>query len=163
MTDLDEKAAVEAVRNFLKEAGSEAEVIFTDETIFTVSDAAKAVDAPESEILKSILLKVNRGEYYALALMSGVNRVDTKKIKKLLGASRITFANADECFDFSGFRPGGVSPVGYDVQPKTFLDDDLFLHGRVWSAAGTDRAVFPVSPEELLKLTGGERADIKKV
>lgn len=153
---------VEAVSNFLSGAGFCGSIIRTENTIFTVSDASLAVGAPEEEILKSILLRINRGEYFALALMSGINRVDTKKIKKLLGVSHISFANPEECLLWSGFRPGGVPPVGYPEQPRTFLDEDLFRYPVVWAAAGTDHAFFPIPPDELRRITGGKRSDIKK-
>ena len=153
---------VKAVRDFLDKKNFNEKIIHTEATIFTVSDASLAVGAPEPEILKSILLRVNRGEYFALALMSGVNRVETKKIKKLLGASHVSFADPDACIEWSGFRPGGVPPVGYPKQPRTLIDDDLFLYGTVCAAAGTDHHFFPISPSALLEITGGERADIKK-
>lgn len=158
----EEFSPVEAVRSFLEQKGYDCGIIHTEATIFTVRDASLAVGAPEPEILKSILLRVNRGEYFALALMSGVNRVETKKIKKILGASHVSFADPELCLEWSGFAPGGVPPVGYPEQPRTLLDQDLFLYRTVWSAAGTDHAFFPVSPEDLLAMTGGEKADIKK-
>lgn len=117
----------------------------------------------EPEILKSILLRVNRGEYFALALMSGVNRVEAKKLKKILCASHVCFADPDTCREWFGFSPGGVPPVGYSEQPRTLLDEDLFMYDTVWAAAGTDHDFFPVSPGELQRLTQGQRADIKKI
>lgn len=153
---------MEAVRSFLEQKGYAREIIHTEATIFTVKDASLAVGAPEPEILKSILLRVNKGAYFVLALMSGVNRVETKKIKKILGASHVSFADPELCLEWSGFAPGGVPPVGYPEQPRTLLDEDLFLYGTVWSAAGTDHDFFPVSPDDLMAMTGGEKADIKK-
>lgn len=153
---------VAAVREFLDSRGYGGEIFHTEATIFTVQDASLAVGAPEPEILKSILLRVNRGEYFALALMSGVNRVETKKVKKILEASHVSFADPRLCLEWSGFSPGGVPPVGYPEQPRTLLDEDLFLYPTVWAAAGTDHAFFPVSPAELQLLTGGEKVDIKK-
>jgi len=154
--------AVEAVQKQLDKMGCNAKIIHTEATIFTVSDASVAVGAPEEEILKSILLRVNHGQSYALALMSGVNRVDTKKIRHILGAQHVSFAKAEECIDWSGFRPGGVPPVGYPSQPVTLLDEDLFKYETVWAAAGTDHAFFPVCPAELLRITEGNKGDIKK-
>ena len=153
---------IEAERKFLRENGCTSQIKETEATIFTVTDASAAVGAPEEEILKSILLRVNHGKSFALALMSGVNRVDTKKIKRLLGASHVSFADGEACAAWSGFRPGGVPPVGYPQQPPTLLDDDLFLYQAVWAAAGTDHAFFPISPDELLRITNGTKADIKK-
>lgn len=153
---------VKGVASFLKEAGCSSQIKHTEETIFTVSDASAAVGAPEPEILKSILLRVDHGKSFALALMSGINRVDTKKIKKLLGVSHVSFAGAEECERWSGFKPGGVPPVGYPEQPPALLDDDLFSWSTVWAAAGTDHDFFPIPPAELMRITAGERADIKK-
>ena len=157
--DFDPVARVEC---FLRESDFSGSIMHTEATIFTVADASIAVGAPEPEILKSILLRVNRGESFALALMSGVNMVDTKKIKKMLGVSHLSFASGESVFEWSGFRPGGVPPVGYPQQPRILLDEDLFKYGTVWAAAGTDHDFFPISPEKLLKLTGGEKADIRK-
>lgn len=153
---------VKAVQQYLDNVNCDAKIMHTEETIFTVSDASKAVGAPEEEILKSILLRVNHGASRALALMSGINRVDTKKIRHLLNAQHVSFAQPEECIEWSGFRPGGVPPVGYPEQPVTLLDEDLFKYETVWSAAGTDHAFFPISPAELLKITNGTKADIKK-
>lgn len=153
---------VGAVKAFLDGHGYKGEIFHTEATIFTVRDASLAVGAPEAEILKSILLQVNKGEYFALALMSGVNRVEAKKLKKILGASHVSFADPELCREWSGFSPGGVPPVGYPEQPVTLLDEDLFLYETVWSAAGTDHAFFPVDPAELQKMTQGRKADIKK-
>ena len=150
------------VKKFLEGCGCSSQIKITEATIFTVSDASAAVGAPEEEILKSILLSVNHGKSFALALMSGVNMVDTKKIKKLLGASHVSFAGKEICEEWSGFRPGGVPPVGYPEQPVTLIDEDLFRYGTVWAAAGTDHAFFQVSPDELLRITQGRRAEIKK-
>ncbi len=153
---------VEAVNRYLSDSGFDGRIFHTEETIFTVSDASSAVGAPEEEILKSILLRVNRGEYFALALMSGINRVDTKKIKKILGSSHVSFADPEDCCNWSGFKPGGVPPVGYPEQPRTLLDEDLFKYSEVWAAAGTDHEFFPISPEDLMRITKGEKTDIKK-
>ena len=153
---------VEAVSAHLRETNCASQVMHTEATIFTVADASIAVGAPEEKILKSILLRVDHGKSFALALMSGVNRVDTKKIKKLVGSGHVSFASPEECFDWAGFRPGGVPCVGYPEQPPTFVDEDLFAHDVVWSAAGTDHDFFPVSPDELLRITKGKKADIKK-
>ena len=153
---------VEAVSKCLSDSQFYGKIFHTEDTIFTVSDASSAVGAPEEEILKSILLRINRGESFALALMSGVNKVDTKKIKKMLKISHVSFANPEECSTLSGFKPGGVPPVGYPEQPMTLIDEDLFKYSEVWAAAGTDHAFFPISPEELMRVTRGEKADIKK-
>ncbi|MDR0615718.1 MAG: YbaK/EbsC family protein [Synergistaceae bacterium] len=155
---------VERVRAFLKSVSCESEVIHTKETIFTVDDASKEIGAPPGEILKSLLFlaETDSGEEWVLALMSGTNRVNDKKIKEITGARKVRMGTAEAIREFSGFEPGGVPPVGYPAQPRALLDRDLFQYAIVWSAAGSHRDVFPISPGELLEITGGAVEDIKK-
>lgn len=151
---------VDKVRSFLEDNGYEGQIMTTEDTIFTVDDASRAVGAPPEHILKSLVLLVD-GEP-VLALLSGANRVDTKKIKKSMSAKKVRMADPEFVFNYSGFRIGGVPPVGYPSKPKAFLDEDLFLYEEVWAAAGTDHAFFPVSAPELQRLTAGEKMNIKK-
>jgi len=155
------KDPVEKVRRFLEEWGYTGSIHTSAETIFTVEDASRTVGAPPEAILKTIVLQAD-GEF-VLALMSGVNKVDLKALKRLLpGVKKVSMSNPETVYGFSGFAVGGVPPVGYPVKLKTFMDEDLFGQGTVWAAAGSDHAFFPVSPGELLLMTGGERAGIKK-
>jgi len=152
---------VEKVRQFLEEAGYKGEIFFSPQTIFTVEDASKTVGAPPEAILKTIVLQADG--VFVLALMSGVNRVDLKTVRKLIGGvKKVSMAHPDTVLEFSGFAVGGVPPVGYPARLKAFIDEDLFTQEVVWAAAGTDHAFFPVAPEDLLGLTCGQRAAIKK-
>jgi prolyl-tRNA editing enzyme YbaK/EbsC (Cys-tRNA(Pro) deacylase) len=153
--------AVEKVRQFLEEAGYRGEIFFSPQTIFTVEDASKTVGAPPEAILKTIVLQADG--VFVLALMSGINRVDLKAVRRLIGGvKKVSMAHPDTVLEFSGFAVGGVPPVGYPVRLKAFIDEDLFTQETVWAAAGTDHAFFPVAPGDLLGLTCGQRAVIKK-
>ena len=152
---------VERVKVFLEASGCKAGIIHSENTIFTVGDASRTVGAPPEQILKSLLLITHEGEW-ALALMSGSNRVNDKKVKRALGTTRVRMGTAEAIRAFSGFEPGGVPPVGYPTPPRALLDADLFLYDVVWSAAGSDHDFFPISPDELLRITGGVKVDIKK-
>lgn len=160
MSLIENADPVARVRVFLDHAGYGGAIRFTDDTIFTVEDASRAVGAPPEEILKSLVLLVDGAPL--LALLSGVNRVDLRKVQRLRGARKVRMADADWVFSYSGFRIGGVPPVGYPEKLPALLDEDLYQHAVVWAAAGTDHAFFPVSPGELERLTGGCRADIRK-
>jgi prolyl-tRNA editing enzyme YbaK/EbsC (Cys-tRNA(Pro) deacylase) len=155
---------VEKVKAFLGSVSYDEEIVHTEETIFTVEDASRVVGAPPEEILKSLLFlaETDAGEEWTLALMSGANRVNDKAVRRILGARKVRMGTAEAIRAFSGFEPGGVPPVGYPAQPRTLLDRDLFKYATVWSAAGSDHDVFPISPERLREITGGTAEDIKK-
>jgi len=148
------------VRRFLDERGYQGEIIFSEETIRTVDDASRTVGAPPEEILKTLVL-IADGEP-VIAMMSGPNRIDLKKIRTLIGARRVSMARPEWVLDYSGFRVGGVPPVGFPDRPRAIIDQDLFLYPTVWAAAGTDHAFFPVSPWILKDYTSAETGDIRK-
>ena len=61
----------------------------------------------------------------------------------------------------TGFSIGGVPPIGHPQPLDTFIDEDLLQYREIWAAAGNPKAVFPLSPQELLKMTGGQLVCIK--
>ena len=148
------------VRRFLREREFPDTITYTEETIFTVEDASRAVGALPEHILKSLVLLAD--DCPMLALMSGSNRVDVKKVRREAGAKKVRMADPEYVLRWSGYKIGGVPPVGYPELPLAFLDEDLFLYPVVWAAAGTEHSFFPVSPEELARLTGGRKCCIKK-
>jgi prolyl-tRNA editing enzyme YbaK/EbsC (Cys-tRNA(Pro) deacylase) len=62
----------------------------------------------------------------------------------------------------TGFAIGGVAPVGHLTPPVVLVDEDLFGFERVWAAAGSPMHVFATTPEALLRLSGGRRADVRE-
>lgn len=153
--------AVRKVRAALDAADcSDVDIKITEDTIFTVEDASRAVGAPAEEILKSLVFLVD--DVPTLVLMSGANRVNPKEVARAAQGKKVKMATSDYVFDRFGFRVGGVPPVGYSVRMTALLDEDLFLYPVVWAAAGTDHAFFPIAPERLLILTDGIRAPLKK-
>ncbi|NLK19122.1 MAG: YbaK/EbsC family protein [Synergistaceae bacterium] len=151
---------VERVRAFLREKGYPDEITISEKTIFTVEDASLAVGAPPAHILKSLVFIAD--ERPVLALMSGVNKVNPKRVRDVCGAKKIRMADPDFVLSWSGYQVGGVPPVGYPEAVTALLDEDIFQYPVVWAAAGSEHAFFPVSPEDLLKMTGGSRHPIKK-
>ena len=151
---------VRKVEKTLQDLGYSGDIIFSEETIFTVEDASRAVGVPPEEILKTLVLLADDSP--VLVLLSGVNRVHLKKVKALLGAKRVKMSTPEFVYEYSGFQVGGVPPLGYPEQLPALLDEDLFQHTAVWAAAGTDHAFFPISPEMLREYTRGEKGDIKK-
>ena len=64
-------------------------------------------------------------------------------------------ADADFVRARTGFAIGGVAPLGFSEKPALFIDADLRRHQEIWAAAGTPRCVFKLTPDELIRLTGG--------
>jgi prolyl-tRNA editing enzyme YbaK/EbsC (Cys-tRNA(Pro) deacylase) len=96
-----------------------------------------------------------------LILAPGDRRVDPGKAKAALGASNFERADPETVRSATGFPIGGVAPVGHPQPLRTLVDSALSRHDELWAAAGTPRTVFPVSPQVLLRLTGGVEAELR--
>jgi Cys-tRNA(Pro) deacylase len=151
------KAAVVRVVEALRAAGVETSVTEFAESTRTAEEAAAAVGATVGQIVKSLVFVT--GEQPVLALVSGANRLDTQKLAALTGG-RVRRADADLVRDATGFAIGGVPPIGHARALQTFMDQELHDFDRVWAAAGTPNAVFPITPGELERITGARVVDL---
>lgn len=145
------KPSVERVVTALRAAGVSAEVTAFAESTRTAEEAAAAVGATVDQIVKSLVFLA--GDRPVLALVSGANRVDPAKLAEVAGAP-IRRADADAVRAATGFAIGGVPPLGHPTPLPTYLDADLLGYDRVWAAAGTPNAVFPIAPADLARVTG---------
>ena len=151
------KASVQRVADALAQLGIQVEITEFSESTRTADEAAAAVNSTVGQIAKSLVFLV--GEQPVLAMVSGANRVDTDKLARVAGGP-IARANADLVRAATGFSIGGVPPVGHATLLPTYLDRDLLQYDRVWAAAGTPNAVFPIAPDELQRITGAIVADL---
>ena len=110
--------------------------------------------------MKSLVFKGAQSHKPVLALVSGANRVNEKRLSSLLGED-IEKADADFVRQHTGFAVGGVPPVGHVERLVTFIDEDLLQYDEIWAAAGSPHTVFRLTPGDLQGLTGGEVVTVK--
>ncbi len=121
----------------------------------TAQEAADAVGTSVGQIVKSLIFLA--GDSPVLALVSGANRLDSDRLAALTGLP-IGKADADAVRQATGYSIGGVPPIGFPAPIPTFIDRDLLQYAVVWAAAGTPRHVFPIAPQELVRITAGRVA-----
>lgn len=144
---------VDRVRAAAREAGLEIRVTRFPEETRTAEDAARAIGCSVAQIVKSLVL-VADGEPI-LALVSGANRVDMERLATAVGASEARRATGHEARAAGGYAIGGVPPFGHSQPLTVLIDRDLLAHEELWAAAGLPDAVFPIAPDDLLRVSGG--------
>ena len=90
-----------------------------------------------------------------LVLVSGANRVDTDVLGARLGGA-LGKADARTVKQATGYSIGGVPPLAHPTPLRTVIDEDLLALETLWAAAGSATAVFPLTPDDLVGLSGGE-------
>jgi prolyl-tRNA editing enzyme YbaK/EbsC (Cys-tRNA(Pro) deacylase) len=149
----------DAIDRFIAAAGrlgSEPDVRRFPQGTKTAQDAATAIGCDVAQIVKSLVFTADGAPL--LALTSGVNRADVRRLATLAGASEVRRATAEQARAATGFAVGGTPPFGHPSGVRTFCDEDLLRHEVVWAAAGTPDSVFPLTPADLLRWTGAEVA-----
>ena len=124
----------------------------------SAADAAMAIGVDLGQIVKSLVFAVD-GEP-VVALVSGDNLLDEEKLAGVAGADRAWREDADTVRDATGFPVGGVPPFGHREPLRVFVDEDLLTYDELWAAAGTPHCNFPITPAELVRVTGGLVCDV---
>jgi Cys-tRNA(Pro) deacylase len=140
--------------------GLDVEIVEFEQTTRTAQDAADAIGCQVTQIVKSLLFVVD-GEP-VMALVSGPNRLDERKLAALRGVGRkkVKRADADTAKEATGFSIGGVPPFGHQSSLPVYVDQNLTRFEVVWAAAGTPFAVFAITPKELVRVSGGTVANL---
>ena len=136
--------------------------VFPDST-HTAQEAANAVGAELTQIVKSLVFVTARDDGEPepiICLVSGADRVDLERLAAVVGRRDIRRATAREADELTGFTIGGIPPFGHSQRARVIMDPELGRYAVVWAAAGLPTAVFPVAPATLRMLADAHVAPI---
>ncbi len=132
----------------------------------TVALAAQALGCQPEQIVKSVLFVVRGGERDSqlLVIANGVTQIDSRQLADLLGVGRkrIRLAPADVVLAVTGYPAGGVPPFGFPDPLPTIIDPRVFDQAIVYGGGGDHHTMMRITPAELLRITGGQIADVRK-
>jgi len=126
----------------------------------TAQDAADALGVTVGQIVKSLVFGVD--DTIVMALVSGSNQLDEKKLALAAGGTKCKRVDADAVRAATGYAIGGVPPFGHATQLRVFVDPDLLQYDEVWAAAGTWNDNFGAAPADIVRVAGGVVTDLKR-
>jgi Cys-tRNA(Pro) deacylase len=153
-------SSAQKVQDLLKNRGFASRVVELSDSTRTAKEAAQAIGCEVEQIVKSLVFKGKHSHNPLLVVASGTNRVNEQQISKLVGEP-IEKADANFVRQRTGFVVGGVPPLGHSEPLQTLIDEDLLQYKEIWAAAGTQHAVFQLTPADLQAMTGGQVVSIK--
>jgi Cys-tRNA(Pro) deacylase len=151
---------VSRVVSAAKERGLDIDTKRFPEGTKTAADAAAAIGVTVGQIVKSLVFGVD-GEV-VMALVSGSNQLDEKKLALAAGGAKCARVDADAVREATGYPIGGVPPFGHSTQLRVFVDPDLLQYDEVWAAAGTWNDNFGAAPADIVRVAGGVVTDLKR-
>lgn len=141
------------VHEALRSAGLSGEIITLPDAASTAALAAAALGVEVGAIANSLVFWSDGAPL--LVMTSGAHRVDTAGLASRLGRESIIRATPEQVREATGQAIGGVAPIGQPAPLPTVIDEALAAFEEIWAAGGTPHTVFPLTFDELVRLTGG--------
>ena len=114
--------------------------------------AAERNQRPE-QIVRSILFQIKPGEF-VMVLVAGREQVDWRKLRQLLGRSRIRMATEEEVLEVTGYRVGTVSPFGLKNPIKVLIDASVLKEDELSIGSGVRNMAIILKSADLRNALG---------
>ncbi|KSU53099.1 YbaK/EbsC family protein [Microbacterium enclense] len=137
----------------LEAAGISGKIVVLPDAASTAALAAAALGVEVGAIANSLVFWSDDAPLPIMT--SGAHRVDTAALAQRLGRGGIRRATPEQVLTATGQPIGGVAPTGHPAPLTTVVDEALAAFPEIWAAGGTPHTVFPLTFDELVRLTGG--------
>lgn len=128
------------------------------EPVYTSKQAAEIRGARLAEGAKSLLLKANKE--FILVVLPGDQKLDSKKIKTIMGTKKLRFATPEEVVDIMGCEIGACYPLGNILEMRTFVDPKLGRNETIWFNPGLHDKTIRLSWIDYERLVQPEILDV---
>jgi Cys-tRNA(Pro) deacylase len=115
--------------------------------------AAEERQQRPEQIVRSILFQI-RPDVFVMVLVAGREQVDWRKLRQLVGRSRIRMATEEEVLEVTGYRVGTVSPFGLKNQVKVLIDASVLKEEEVSLGSGARQIAIIMKSTDLRRALG---------
>ena len=109
--------------------------------------AAERNQRPE-QIVRSILFHTRPGEF-VMVLVAGREQVDWRRLRQLVGRSRVRMATEEEVLEVTGYRIGTVSPFGLKNPVKVLIDASVLREEELSTGSGVQSTAIILKSADL--------------
>jgi Cys-tRNA(Pro)/Cys-tRNA(Cys) deacylase len=115
--------------------------------------AAEERQQRPEQIVRSILFQI-RPDVFVMVLVAGREQVDWRKLRQLVGRSRVRMATEEEVLEVTGYRVGTVSPFGLKNQVKVLIDTSVLKEEEVSLGSGARHIAIIMKSTDLRRALG---------
>lgn len=159
MTDVTPETDIEAeVLRHLAELGVDHEVIEIDPALADTAEfCAHYGYAPEQSANCIVVASRDDEPVVAACLVLATTKLDVnKRVRKLLGVRKLSFAPPDLTRELTGMEIGGVTPFALPDGLPLYVDDRIREVGEVIVGGGSRRLKLLVPPEAFVAMPEAE-------
>ncbi len=146
------------IRNYLTSKGVEHEIFPTSKPVRTIKEAGAILGLNLAEMVKCVLVKAD--EKFLMLLLLGNTRASLKKVANHLKVKSVKLATPEETVKATGYRLGTTPPCDFCRKIPCLIDKRVLEKEVIYTGAGEPNAFLKIKSSDVLKLTGGEVADI---
>ena len=144
----------------LREAGVEHELLTYRYVKMGARIAADAVGLPHEIVLKSLVFRADDGSYL-FALIAGNASVSTRRLGRATGHKHVEAAAPRDAEHVTGYRVGGISPLGSRHRLRVILDKRTAAHPALVINAGARGTLVRLATTDLIRVLNASIADIR--
>ena len=141
----------EKVEKLLKEL--QIEYTVEDTPVMTIEQAKQYPLQHREAASKSLLLIDKKAAVFCETVFED-KRVDLKRLKELLGCSRLSFVNSQQALDLCGYQ-GGISPLGVindKTNAVTVVIDEYFKDKLIMIHPNSEKATMWLKCQDLVEV-----------
>lgn len=104
---------------------------FDHPAVYTCEEADRLCPKMPGTGTKNLFLRDNKGKHHFLIVVGKDKNVDLKKLKEILGVSKLGFASEERLRKYLGLTPGAVTLLGVMNDPDGAVE--VVIDERVWN------------------------------
>src|SRR6185369_1022410 len=158
---MNEDRTTTELARYLATMGIDATLVRREVEMPSVERATEALGVAPAVIVKSIVLEHSQDPTrVCLVIVPGDRRVSRPKVAAALDLGPLRLASAETVQRATGYRPGGVPPVGHRAPLPVVVDRHVFEHDVVFGGGGDGWHMLRIRPRDIKRLTGARVADV---
>lgn len=143
--------------DYLKRKGIKFRILQHSEAPKTAQDVERIYGCPLHQVLKTLVFVGEKEP--VIVVLPGDSRVDMNKLI-VVAKQNLRMAKPDEVLEITGYKIGGVSPLGIKKHAMKIIDESIFQIKTVNLGSGIAEIGIELDSNELKKAWVGTVADI---
>ena len=119
---------------------------------------ADGLGVPRERLFKTLVARVDERPVVGIVPVSG--KLSLKNLARAAGGKRGVMAEAADAERLTGYVVGGISPIGQIRRLPTIIDAGALEHSTIFVSGGKRGVQLELAPDGLVRLTGGDIAEI---
>jgi Cys-tRNA(Pro)/Cys-tRNA(Cys) deacylase len=132
----------------LDKLGVQHRVFFHQGHVASFEQAASERGQRPAQVVRSLLFQI-RPEEFLMVLVAGPEQVDWRRLRQLVGRSRVRMATEEEVLEVTGYRIGTVSPFGMAQPIKVMIDVSVLKEEEISIGSGVRSTAVLMSSADL--------------